>query len=148
MDTDDDSISKLLHLKRYEQPPVGYHEAFLREFRRRQRVALMRQPWYAEAWERLADSLPSFANFEVPRMAYAVVTAIALTASAMWMMVNPRETAAPLAAAATDINRSPDFSLEPQKTIFIENAIPVSTSEPQSYIMESKPVRNERPHSF
>jgi len=146
----DDNISKLLRLKRYEQPPAGYHVAFLYEFRRRQRMELMRQPWYAAAWERVTDLLPSFANFEVPRMAYAVVAALALTTSALWMMVHPHNTSemSTGALAGTDIYSSPDFSLDPQKIIFIENAVPVSTGEPQNYIMESKPVRNERPNSF
>ena len=141
----DDDISKLLRVKRYEQPPAGYHEAFLREFRRRQRALLMRQPWYVVAWERMTEFRSNFADFEVPRMAYAVVAAVALTASALFVVMNPHD--APT-LAATDINTSPDFSLEPQKTIFIENATPVSTNVPQHYIMETRPVRNERPFSF
>ena len=42
----DDHIAHLLRLKRYEQPPPGYFENFLHEFRRRQREhdELFRQP--------------------------------------------------------------------------------------------------------
>src|ERR1700754_745127 len=36
-------IQKLLKLKRYEAPPSGFHENFLKEFRRRQRVDLLRR---------------------------------------------------------------------------------------------------------
>ncbi len=37
----DDEIRRLLRLKRYEQPPPGYFENFLHEFRRRQRERLV-----------------------------------------------------------------------------------------------------------
>jgi hypothetical protein len=44
---DDDEIVLLLRLKRYEQPPPGYFENFLSEFRRRQREELRRQPLWS-----------------------------------------------------------------------------------------------------
>ena len=43
----DDQISRLLRLKRYEQPPPDYFENFLHEFRRRQRDKLRRQPLWS-----------------------------------------------------------------------------------------------------
>ena len=43
----DDEITRLLRLKRYEQPPPGYFENFLYEFRRRQRDKLLRQPLWS-----------------------------------------------------------------------------------------------------
>ena len=50
-----DEIARLLRLKRYEQPPPGYFENFLHEFRRRQRDELLRQPswriWFERAQE-------------------------------------------------------------------------------------------------
>ena len=54
---DDTEISKLLRLKRYEQPPPGYFEDFLHEFHRRQRDELLRQPIWSVMWQRLSDSL-------------------------------------------------------------------------------------------
>ena len=39
----DNEITKLLRLKRYEQPPPRYFENFLHEFHRRQRDELLRQ---------------------------------------------------------------------------------------------------------
>ena len=42
-----DEISRLLRLKRYEQPPPDYFENFLHEFRRRQRDKLRRQPLWS-----------------------------------------------------------------------------------------------------
>jgi hypothetical protein len=48
----DDHIGLLLRLKRYEQPPPGYFENFLHEFRRRQRDELVRQPFWRVCFER------------------------------------------------------------------------------------------------
>jgi hypothetical protein len=48
----DDDIVQLLRLKRYEQPPPGYRENFLSEFRRRQRDELLRQPVWRICVER------------------------------------------------------------------------------------------------
>src|SRR5262249_57775344 len=48
----DDHIAHLLRLKRYEQPPPGYFENFLHEFRRRQRDELVRQPLWRICFER------------------------------------------------------------------------------------------------
>jgi hypothetical protein len=47
-----DEIARLLRLKRYEQPPPGYFENFLSEFRRRQRDKLRRQPVWRICFER------------------------------------------------------------------------------------------------
>ena len=51
----DDHIAHLLRLKRYEQPPPGYFENFLHEFRRRQREhdELFRQPLWRICFERV-----------------------------------------------------------------------------------------------
>jgi len=48
----DSEISRLLRLKRYEQPPPGYFENFLHEFHRRQRDELLRQPLWRICLER------------------------------------------------------------------------------------------------
>jgi len=52
----DDHIALLLRLKRYEQPPPGYFENFLHEFRRRQRDQLVRQPLWRVCFERAKAS--------------------------------------------------------------------------------------------
>jgi len=53
----DDHIARLLRLQRYEQPPPGYFENFLHEFRRRQRERdkLLRQPLWQMWIERVRD---------------------------------------------------------------------------------------------
>jgi hypothetical protein len=57
MDSMDDRIARLLRLKRYEQPPPGYFENFLHEFRLRQREreVLLREPLWQTWFERVRD---------------------------------------------------------------------------------------------
>lgn len=54
MAVDDETLTKLLRLKRYEQPPPEYFDNFLREFQQRQRAEMLRRPAWRVAWERLA----------------------------------------------------------------------------------------------
>ena len=51
----DDQIARLLRLKRYEQPPPGYFEDFLHEFRRRQRDKSLREPLWSICVDRVRD---------------------------------------------------------------------------------------------
>ena len=55
MDSLDDRIARLLRLKRYEQPPPGYYENFLDEFRRRQRDELFREPFWSVCVDRMRN---------------------------------------------------------------------------------------------
>jgi len=56
MDSLDDKIARLLRLKRYEQPPPGYFDNFLDEFRRRrQRDELLREPFWRIWVDRVRD---------------------------------------------------------------------------------------------
>jgi len=71
----DDQIRRLLRLKRYEQPPPGYFDNFLREFHRRQceRDELLHQ----SLWRTCVDSAESFALRFNPRpLASAGVAAV------------------------------------------------------------------------
>lgn len=53
---DDDKVARLLRLKRYEQPPPGYFEDFLHEFRRRrQRDESVREPLWSICVDRVRD---------------------------------------------------------------------------------------------
>ena len=61
----DEKISRLLRLKRYEQPSPEYFENFLAEFQLRQRAEVIHRPFWKIAWDRLA---PIFILPPVPRL--------------------------------------------------------------------------------
>jgi hypothetical protein len=56
----DNEITKLLRLKRYEQPRPGYFENFLHEFHHRQRDELLREPLWRICFGRARDFVLSF----------------------------------------------------------------------------------------
>jgi len=86
---DNDSISKLLRLKRYEKPPEGYFEDFLAEFQLRQRAEVIHRPFFRIAWDRLCSLLTPP---PVPRLVLAGSFAAAVIASGLvlnWADNNP-----------------------------------------------------------
>jgi hypothetical protein len=146
MDTDKDmNISKLLRLKRYEQPPPGYYDDFMREFHRRQRAEMMQRPSWGAAWERLTSYV---ASFHVPQFAYASIVAMAIGASIVILI--PKQTEAPALAQSSASN--PSFSLTSARPVTISDTLPVSApadgSLPPHYVLQSRPVSNEKPLSF
>lgn len=74
---DNDTVSKLLRLKRYEQPPEDYFENFLVEFQLRQRAEVIHRPFYRIAWDRLCSLLEPAG---VPKLAMAGSFAVAVIA--------------------------------------------------------------------
>jgi hypothetical protein len=72
-----ESISKLLRLKRYEQPPGEYFERFLGEFQLRQRAEVIHRPLFKVAWDRLRSA---FTPPPIPRLALASSFAVAVLA--------------------------------------------------------------------
>ena len=50
---DEDTVRKLMRLKRYEAPPEGYFDAFLKEFHQRQRQELLKRSSLSLFMERL-----------------------------------------------------------------------------------------------
>src|SRR5947207_13583168 len=79
----DNEITKLLRLKRYEQPPPGYFENFIHEFHRRQRDELLRQPLWRICLERannfmLQLDMRSLASYPTAVAALLVCSAIFL----------------------------------------------------------------------
>ncbi len=138
---EESDISKLLRLKRYEQPPPGYFDDFLHEFRRRQRAELLKQPMWQTLWERLMSVAPTF---RVPQMAYAAIIACAVIASAM-IVERPGNKIA--SGGPTPSSQQPSFSLT-SKPVTISEAIPVATQLPPHFVLQPRPVSNEQPLSF
>ena len=142
MDQDPD-VSKLLRLKRYEKPPPGYFDDFLREFQRRQRTEALRRPGWAIFWDQIASIAPTF---RVPQFAYAVILMLAAAASALIITQQP-----PGTLAQADSSRT-SFSLTSSKPVTITDTLPVSAqpggSLPSHYVLQPRPVSNEQPLSF
>jgi len=139
----DEQISRLLRLKRHEQPPPGYFEDFLAEFQSRQRAELLKRPVWAILWDRFASTFSP--TFQVPRLAYAGVAAVALIASAaIWMQPN-----SPSGIAATGSS----FGLNaPSHPVTLDHSIPValtSTGSPSvDYVLPATPASYASPRSF
>ena len=77
MNDEFEDVQKLIRLKRYEQPPEGYMDGFLKEFHQRQRVELMRRSSRSLFFERLGTY---FSGLGGGRLLFAggVAAAIAL----------------------------------------------------------------------
>jgi hypothetical protein len=139
----DVNLSKLLRLKRYEQPPPGYFEDFLREFQRRQRTEALRRPTWSLLWDLIASIAPTF---QVPRFAYAAILTMAAVASTLILTQQPTGT-----IARVDGSRA-SLSLTASKPVTISDTLPVSArsggSLPSHYVLQSRPVSNEQPLTF
>jgi hypothetical protein len=137
---EDANLSKLLRLKRYEQPPPRYFDDFLREFQRRQRAEMLRRPAWAVLWDRIASIAPTF---RVPQFAYAAILILAAGASSLIVTQQP--------AGKADAPRT-SLSLTTSKPVTITDTLPVAErtggSLPSHYVLQSRPVSNEQPLSF
>lgn len=133
---EDANLSKLLRLKRYEQPPPGYFDDFLREFQRRQRAEVLRRPAWAVFWDRIASIAPTF---RVPQFAYAAILILAAGASTLIVTQQPN-------------GPRTSLSLTASKPVTITDTLPVAArtggSLPSHYVLQSRPVSNEQPLSF
>lgn len=140
---EDANLSKLLHLKRYEQPPPGYFDDFLREFQRRQRAELLRRPAWAVFWDRIASIAPTF---RVPQFAYAAILILAAGASTLIVTQQPTGIGGKADGPRTSL------SLTASKPVTITDTLPVAArtggSLPSHYVLQSRPVSNEQPLSF
>jgi len=141
--TPEENISKLLRLKRYEMPPPGYFDDFLQEFQSRRRADLMRPSF----WEIVRERISSIAlSFQVPRLAYASVAALALAASAV-IIVHP----VPQPAGNPTDNRQ-SLTLTSPQPVTIGESLPVamaSTGSPSvHYVLPTSPVSYASSRSF
>jgi hypothetical protein len=156
MQDDHDEITRLLRLKRFEQPPPEYFENFLAEFKDRQRSQLLREPVWRIAWDRLC----AFFGEEMPvRVGYGLASTAVLAAAAM-ASINILESRpvvvvasaqgeqqqqqAPGQIASLNLNTAqvplPDLPSSPM-------AHTASYSSPR-YVMDARPVSYEPPSSF
>lgn len=138
-------ISRLLRLKRHEQPPPGYFEDFLSEFQQRQRAELIQRPMWEAVWDHLSGIAPSF---RVPQYAYAAIAVLAVGASSFILTGQPGGKAAQFATASAPSSLTPGT----QAPVTITSQVPVSTQSlnerPVQYILQSNPDNTTPPLSF
>lgn len=106
---DNEQISKLLRLKRYEQPPAEYFENFLAEFQLRQRAEVINRPFFQIAWDRLCHLL---APPNIPRLAMAGSFAVAVIATGSVLTWSDSEIEAPLAQKIPQVSSKSSPSVQ------------------------------------
>lgn len=94
----EDSITKLLRLKRYEQPPEDYFQNFLSEFQARQRSEVIHRPLLKIAWDRFSSM---FVLPPVPKLVMATSFAAAMFAAVFVMNWADDDTPANLTLASS-----------------------------------------------
>jgi hypothetical protein len=149
MQDDHENISKLLRLKRFEQPPPEYFETFMREFKDRQRAQLLREPVWRIAWDRFC----AFFGEHMPaRIGYGLASTAVLAAAAIasFNILESRpviEVAAAPAQAPAQTVGSLDIGTQVQLPDLPSLAHTASISTPH-YVMDARPVSYEPPSSF
>ena len=158
----DNEITKLLRLKRYEQPPPGYFENFLHQFHRRQRDELLRQPLWRICIDRTRDFVLSF-NLGTLTSSPVAVTAVLMCAAILTLRVY--QTPQPATVASKDrpvlavpASTEEEWSLaSPVATrVFTtrslrnmtESAQTHRTGAPPRYVLDSVPVSYETTFKF
>lgn len=135
---DNDTISKLLRLKRYEQPPEDYFENFLAEFQLRQRAEVIHRPFWRIAWDRLCYLL---APQGVPRLVAAGSFAVAVIACGTVMTWSDDETN-PFATSATTAANSTPLAAAAQ------SSKPSKSSSAVQYVLPTEVVTYASRRSF
>jgi hypothetical protein len=151
----EEEISRLLRFKRYELPPPGFHEDFLAEFQRRQRVESMRPGFWEQLQERFGELIE---RVRVPGYAYATVGLFAIAAGS-WILSSEEignggayTQQAGLAAASAPVQElKMDISSAPPSAL--PNPVNIPTQRfvgtlPPRYLLQSRPTSQNDPFSF
>jgi hypothetical protein len=158
----DNEITKLLRLKKYEQPPPGYFENFLHEFHRRQRDELLREPLWRICFGRTRDFVLSF-NLSTLTSYPVAVTAVLVCAAILSLRIY--QTPQPAKVAVQDrpvltvpVNTDDEWTLaSPVATrVFntrslrniTESAQTHRKGTPPRYVLDSVPVSYETTFKF
>jgi hypothetical protein len=161
MEDDFKELQTLLRLKRYEQPPPGYEERFLKEFHRRKRWEAPQKRGFAAISEKISDWMGAIT---IPKYAYAgtfgifAVAAVAINSfigspvahplvasSGPVAAVSSAQTTSAIEPSALALNGPLDMSA--LDTPFVNQGSAASDSRPR-YILESRPASYEAPFSF
>lgn len=138
-------MHNLIRLKRYEQPPEGYFEGFLREFHHRQRAELLKPSLSAL----ISESLSLFlSEFRVPTAAFAAAAAVAVVASvAIIRQPVPSDTPRTFAASYEQV----PVTIPKMQPVSLRMEAPAGNSSslfPPAYMLRARPASHESPLSF
>jgi len=120
-------MHKIIRLKRYEQPPEGYFDGFLREFHRRQRAELLRPSLYGLFKERFVLFLE---ELRVPAMGFAGAAAVASIACVVIVRLTPASTGPTIQQVSYSTATSPLFIGAPRQQV----SFPSSTTPTQGIL--------------
>lgn len=141
----DESMHHIIRLKRYEQPPEGYYENFLREFHHRQRAEFLKPPLTTMLMERISSFL---SEFRVPAFAYAGATAIAVLAGVAILKQAPQSTPT---ISYTASYSQPPVTIDKLQPVSLRIGTPDQPQPPlfpPSFLLQARPASHESPLSF
>ena len=149
-------IRKLLAERREIRPPDGYVDDFLERFHRRQQSEMLRTPAWKLAWERVGAA---FAEFQVPRAAYAGAFAAFVVAAVIAIgLPEPRSATTAVAQAEAPPAPALAMTLAPPAAEMVLSAVmpqaaPVvrvsgGAPVPPRYVLDARPVSHDPPFSF
>jgi hypothetical protein len=138
-------MHRIIRLKRYEHPPEGYVEGFLKEFHYRQRAELLKPSLSALLWERLLSLIP---EVRVPALAYAGATAVAVVAGVA--ILNHPESSRGAATAPSFASYPVTIQKMQPVSLRVDPASPQGTAAafPPSFFLQGRQATHESPLSF
>ncbi|HEX4086212.1 MAG TPA: hypothetical protein VHY22_14950 [Chthoniobacteraceae bacterium] len=153
MPEDFDELSKLLRLKRFEQPPPAYFEDFLDDFKDRQRAQLLREPAWRIAWDRVTAF---FGGHSAARIGYGLASAAVLVIAGVTsfniLQTRPTPEMAALPAPHPAAQQASYLSLNTQAPMpglptLDSRMAQMAAGFPPRYVMDARPVSYEQPPS-
>ena len=153
MQEHNDEISKLLRLKRFEQPTPDYFERFLEEFKSRQRSQLLKESAWRIAWDRICayfgEQMPVRLGYGLASTAVLVAAAVAsfnIVESRPVVVASGPERHAAAQTASLNINAQ-QVQLPDLPSLIPRTARTAAVYTPR-YVMDARPVSYEPPSSF
>jgi hypothetical protein len=121
-----DDVQRFIRLKRYEQPPEGFQEAFVAEFQRRQRAELLQRSSVGLFMERLGTYISGFG-----RQRLLVGAGLSYAAAMLIFFVVAREQRQPVPATAS-APASSSNAVTPISSLFLPDVRLVDDPHPRA----------------
>ncbi len=140
-------ISKLLRMKRHEQPPPEYFENFLREFQQRQRAEMLRRPAWRIALERMQARFSDLTREITSRIApaqfaYGGASAAVLVIAVMFTANMLQHPGGSLPAIAMDLSQPQVLTAQAhqanQAPVAVEIPVRMAAHVPARFTLDSE----------